>query len=711
MNRIDLSIVITLLVMMPAVLLAQQIQFEGWLDDEHYLISKAANGGELFKVAAVGGEESPYTAAAEPQPESLLPSGMSVTRYNSTYSESGRHLILNEDNDLYLASLPDSSFRRLTGTPAPENNPTFSPDETKIAYTREHNLYVLNLETGLERQLTTDGSDLILNGYASWVYYEEILGRASQYKAFYWSPDSERIAYLRFDDEPVPTFPIYHHEGNDRVHGYLEMTRYPKAGDPLPGVQLGVIDLADGKTTWVDREEELVYTAWIFWTPDAESLLFQQMNRDQNHLKIFAADPATGERREVYQERQPTWVEFYEELHFLENTPGFLLRSDRDGWRNIYYVGLKGQSLRPITKVDWEVIGIERIDEANDRLFFRGTGEDPVDEHFYRIGLDGAGLKKLTGASGAHNPELSPNGSYFVDRFSSLQNPGETAVYDEDGRRLRRISRVESDPNAENGLTVESFTISTEDGFDLPAYWVLPEDFDENKQYPVVFSIYGGPGYGGVSNRYRNFSYNPLIEMGVIHFVVDHRGSGKFGKKGLDYLHRNLGKWEMNDYIEAVKWLRKKEFIDPERIGISGSSYGGYMSAMALTYGSGYFTHGIAGLPVTDWRLYDNVYTERYMDRPADNPDGYAFGSVMSHANELDGQLLIVHGVIDDNVHLQNTMQLVSSLQDKGKDFEMMLYPGGRHGWGGPKRLHWINLEQEFWRMHFFEDAAGDSKP
>ena len=235
----------------------------------------------------------------------------------------------------------------------------------------------------------------------------------------------------------------------------------------------------------------------------------------------------------------------------------------------------------------------------------------------------------------------------------------------------------------------------------MPAYWVLPPGFDPSKPYPLIFDIYGGPDAGRISNSYRSYANDKLLNAGVILFSVDHRASGKFGKKGLDYMHRSLGKWEMHDYIETVKWLRTKSFIDPARIGIRGGSYGGYMTAMALTYAADYFTHGVSSAPVIDWRLYDNVYTERYMDTPKDNTEGYKDGSAVTYADRLKGKLLLIHGEIDDNVHLQNTMQLASKLQDLGKPFELMIYPGNRHGIGGAKRNHSVQLAEEFWFRHF----------
>jgi len=677
-------------------------EFLEWIDEAHYLLqSNEDDGAKWFQVNAATGETTDYTP-----PEDLtdqLPDGVRLRRGNFAFSDDQNALVLIQDSDLFFFNKGMTALRQLTANPSEEKNPVFSPDGTKIAYTRDHNLFVLDLQTGLERQLTTDGSDLVYNAWASWVYYEEILGRGSRYRAFYWSPDSKRIAFLRFDDSPVPLFPIYHHIGGDGVHGELENTRYPKAGDPNPLVRLGIAEVENGAIQWVQTDDELEYTAWVFWTPDASELFFQQLNRDQNLLKIYAANPETGARREVCSESRDTWVEFFEAIYFLKDKKGFLLRSNRDDWYNLYHYDLDGHLVKKITDFDWRVTEVVRVDEENGRVFFSGTGpDDPTESHFFVIGLDGKNFRQLTRQRGTHSPILSPGGDYFVDLFSAYNNPGQTDLFDTSGKHIRSIAQKTNDPNKSAGLTVEPLTIPTSDGFQLPAYWVLPPDFDKSKKYPVIFSIYGGPDAGTVFNRYRNFSWNPLYAKGVIRFTVDHRASGKFGKKGLDFMHRNLGKWEMHDYIEAVKWLRQQPFIDPDRIGIEGSSYGGYMTVMALTYGADYFTHGVAGSSVTDWRLYDNIYTERYMDTPEDNPDGYRFGAAMTHADQLKGHLLIIHGTIDDNVHLQNSIQLISALQDKGKDFELMLYPGGRHGWGGPKRRHSFNLGLKFWEKYFF---------
>ncbi len=675
-------------------------RFGGWADEENYILTKA-DGGEMVLVNAQSGKESSYEMPKKERLADQLPVGVQSNFRNTSNAPSGEKLIIKENGDLFFFQKGDKALRQLTATPSEENNPTFSPDENHLAYTRDRNLYVMDLKTGLERQLTSDGSDLIYNGWASWVYYEEILGRRSRYKAFYWSPDSKKIAFMRFDDSPVNEFPIFHHEGEDMTHGYLEETRYPKSGDDNPFVELGIADVSNGEITWVDKNDDLEYLAWVFWTPDADKLIVQQMNRDQNHLVLYSADPSSGKQKKMYEEKQKAWLQFYTQFYFLKDNKGFILRSDRDGWENIYHHNMDGEVVKKITDFDWRINSIAEIDEENNRIFFNGTGGDGTETHFFVINMDGSGLKKLTKEEGSHRVVLAPGGNYFYDNYSSHKHPGKMIVGDTEGKKYRSIFENKNNPNTEAGITVEMFTIPTEDGFDLPAQWVLPANFDKNKKYPIVFTIYGGPNAGTVYDRFRNYSNNYMTQNDIIVFGVDHRASGKFGKKGLDYMHRSLGKWEMNDYIESVKWLREQGFIDETKVGITGGSYGGYMTALALTYAADYFTHGVARASVTDWRLYDNVYTERYMDRPIDNPEGYKFGSVMTHADKLKGELLIVHGTIDDNVHMQQSIQLISKLQDLGKDFDMMVYPGNRHGFRGAKARHSANLSRNFWTKHF----------
>ncbi|KPK87698.1 MAG: peptidase [Bacteroides sp. SM23_62_1] len=674
---------------------------ERWLDDTYYLLrNRSREGSSIMKVNALTGEETVYFDYHEF--DDYLPEDYNLAR-SRIHTDDYKKFIFIRDNDLYIFETEKKQLRQLTDNGPEEQNPTFSPDASKIAFTRENNLFVLDIESGKETQLTNDGGGLIYNGWASWVYYEEILGRRSRYQAFWWSPDSKMIAYLRFDDSPVPMFPIFRAEG---THGELEKTRYPKAGDPNPLVKLGVVHLESGTTTWLDNsEKDDHYVAWPFWSPDSKILVFQHLNRDQDDMRFIAANPVTGEAREIYHEQQDSWVEFFEDVHVFQDGSGFLLRSDKSGWRNLYYYDFNGNLISQVTSFNWRIRGIERVVDKTKTVYFTGTGGISTESHLYSIKLNGKGLTKLTSIPGNHNPSVSPGGSLFYDVYSNIQTPAKHEVFDSKGKSVRFVGDSKLPEMDEYNLgKAELITVPTEDGYNLPMTWILPPDFDDSKKYPVIISIYGGPDAGNVNNSFP-FSLSGFwyAQNGIIYVSVDHRASGHYGKKGVSLMHRNLGKWEMNDYIEAVKWLEKKPFINGDKIGITGGSYGGYTTCMALTYGADYFNYGVANYSVTDWHLYDNVYTERYMDTPEQNPEGYEFGSALTHAEKYKGKLLITHGTMDDNVHMQNTIQLVDVLQDLGKEFELMLYPGERHGWDGPKREHLNKMTVNFWFENLLE--------
>ncbi|UCG27194.1 MAG: S9 family peptidase [Bacteroidales bacterium] len=670
-----------------------------WIDDNHYLESKRDDGRQIvMKVNAANGESSLYLDYEELNKK--LPEGFTLQR-SEARTEDLNHFIFRKENNLYYFNLTKEVFKQITGSESEEMNVTFSPDAKKIAYTREHDLYFADLTTGKETRLTYDATDRIYNGWASWVYYEEILGRGSRYRAFWWAPDSKKIAYLRFDDNPVPEFTLVSADG---IHGEVEVTPYPKPGDPNPGVRLGVVHVETGKTVWMDTNEgEDRYIAWPFWTRNSDQLIYQYMPRDQDEITLFSADPSSGEKREIYTEKQKSWVEFFEDLYFFEDGSGFLLRSDLNGWRNLYYYDMSGKLISRVTDLDWRVTGISRVVEKTKTVFFTGTGGESTENHLFSINLNGKGLKKLTSESGSHRVSVSPGGKYFRDTYSNIDTPAKMVLYSGKGKFIRLLGDSRSEELDEYNLgKAELFTIPTSDGYELPAIWTLPPDFDESKKYPVIFAIYGGPNAQSVRNSSALSLRNHFFaQQGIITISVDHRGSGHLGKSGVELMHRCLGMWETHDYIEAAKWLRGKPFIDTTRIGITGSSYGGYMTLMALTAGADYFTHGQAGSAVTDWKLYDNVYTERYMDTPDQNPEGYEYGSVMTHIDKYKGFVLITHGDMDDNVHMQNIIQLIAKMQELNKDFELMIYPGGRHGWGGPQREHSTRESVQFWFRHF----------
>jgi dipeptidyl-peptidase-4 len=416
----------------------------------------------------------------------------------------------------------------------------------------------------------------------------------------------------------------------------------------------------------------------------------------------------TQSKTEIYDEKQDAWVDFFKDLHFFEDGSGFLVRSDVDGWSHLYTYNMEGSLKKRLTKGKWSVRGIQLVDETNTRIFFTANKDESTETHLYRVNLNGSGMKKLTNTAGSRFVRVSPGGSYFIDTFSNISTPTQMALHNDDGELVRQLGDRKLPAMDEYDLgKVELFRIPIE-GYDLPAKWYLPPDFDPNKKYPVLFAVYGGPGSGTVRNSAPSLSSHYRAQLGIIVLSVDHRGSGHFGKAGVAQMYRNLGKWEMHDWIEAIKWLREKPFVDASRIGITGGSYGGYVTLMALTAGADYFTHGMSLYPVSDWKLYDTIYTERYMDRPIDNPEGYEYGSAMTHLDNFKGTLLLVHGTIDDNVHMQNSLQFVDEMTKKGKQFQFMLYPNERHGVRNPgRRQHLSKLIDNFLREHFVKDDSG----
>lgn len=684
-----------------------KVTVTGWTDDNHYLLwMPDGNGGGLtHRVNIRNGRSADYVPALTPL--------AAFVRALPAEIRDGRQYIVSPDlscaivtsgNDLFLYSKDINTLRRLTCSPGAELNTAFAPDGSGIAYTREGDLYYYDLKSFSETRLTHDASAKVYNGYASWVYMEEILGRSSRYSAFWWSPDSRRIAFLRTDESDVPLFTLNRLEEADGLHGALEQVPYPKPGDPNPCVRMGIADVRNAGVVWVKTDENTdQYLAWPFWTPDGSRLAIQVVNRQQNRLSIVLADPSSGNYRTIYRDSSSTWLEFHENVHVMKDGSGFLLTGNSGGWNNIFYHGWDGRLISRVTDLGFNITSVERVDEMAGMVYFYATGPVSTESHFFRVALDGSGLLQVTGGRGTHMVSVSPSGSWFIDTWSNTDDPGALVAYDRKGKQLREVYRNEKpqfdpDLNQRNELV----RIPSSDGrYSLPAMITYPAGFDPSHRYPVVFKIYGGPGRKNVTDEWKGLSPSWYAMNGIIVFTVDHRGSGHFGKEGEDYLYRSLGKWEIQDYSDAVAWLREKPFVESSMIGITGSSYGGYLTCLALTRGADFWTHGFAKSSVTDWRLYDNIYTERYMNKPGDNPEGYRDASVMSWTANYSGKLYISHGDIDDNVHFQNSLRLISKLQDEGKTFEFMLYPGNRHGYTRYKAVHSLNEEYNFWLKHF----------
>lgn len=650
-----------------------------WVSNNELIIIDGATSSVLN---AVTGTKKPYINA---------PAEMNPSETPEVYKKK---------NDLYIKK--DGQEIQLTHDEEDETNVTASPDGRYVAYTKKNNLYTIDLATKKENKLTQDGTDLILNGYASWVYMEEILGRRSRYRAFWWSPDSKAIAFFRSDDTQVPEFVITDANG---LHGYVEKMRYPKVGDPNPKIKIGIVS-PDGETkTWADfNENDDQYFGQPVWLPNSSELLVNWMNRKQNILNTYAVNPLNGSKRLYMHEEQKTWIDLdgaSDRIRFLQNGKGFLYESDVTGWNHIYYYDMSGKLKNAVTAGKFTVTDINYVDEKRGIVYFTARGIENTARHdLYSIQLNGKQLKRITFGDYNHTiVSQSPDGSFFVTQYNNATTPTRLALLNNKGKLIKELGNsATSNFNNYALAKTEIIRVKSDDGlYDLPMKITWPLRMEKSKKYPVLISIYGGPNAGTVWDSWSlNGTQQFYAKEGLIQVSMDHRASGQFGKEGVNYMYHNLGDWELRDYSTMVKWLIANGQADPSKICITGFSYGGYMTCLALTKYADVFTHGMAGGSVTDWSLYDSHYTERYMGTHEDNEAGYKTGNVMNYADKYKGKLQIVHGMIDENVHMQNSVQLISKLQDLKKDFEMMFYSGGRHGWGGNKQLHFQNLKTRF---------------
>ncbi|HNS19840.1 MAG TPA: S9 family peptidase [Sedimentisphaerales bacterium] len=670
-----------------------------WLDDgEHYLQTR---DGRLYKVHATSGRSALFLdpnalgAGLRRLPAMRPKDAEAISRRTWLHMTDDRTAVLIDyENDLYYLTTDGQTAVRLTSTPQAEQHAEFDPHGKFVAFVREGDLYVVDVATQTERALTEDGGGLILNGQADWVYFEEILNR--RWRMFWWSPDSSAIAFLRTDDTPVPEYVVVNDASSPRQ---VEPTRYPRAGEPNPTVKLGIVSVAGGAVRWVDLSG---YTEGDYlvpgagWTPDSERIYFFVQDRAQTWLDISTTSRWGGRPKRLLRETTEAWVEPPSEMRFLANG-SLLLTSERTGWKHLYLYDKDGQLKHSITDGQWEVRGVQHVDEEGGWVYFTGTRDSPIAENLYRVPLAGGEVRRLTEAAGQHNVDVSPNGKYFIDSWSDANTPTQVALRATDGAKVRTLDTnpvYEREEYAFGGY--EQFQIEMSDGFQVEASMVKPPDFDAGRKYPVWFTTYAGPHAPSISDSWQGGRTwdQMLTQMGAIVFHCDPRPASGKGACSAWTAYRQLGVQELRDIEESIRWLTAQPYVDAERIGMSGYSYGGFMTAYALTH-SKLFAGGIAGAPPTDWRFYDSIYTERFMDTPQNNPDGYERTSVVKAAKDLHGQLLLVHGAIDDNVHIQNTFTLVDALQRADKPFQLMVYPQSRHGVGA---MHYNRLTVDFIR-------------
>lgn len=663
-----------------------------WLKDgKHYLLSNDASKKDLprlQKVDAVTGEATPFLDAAKMQAAFMALGGVTeqdakqlANRGTYQFSNDETAVLINWNNDLFYYQLGSDKALRVTNSAEEEVGETFSPNDRMLGFVRGNNIFIYDISTQRERRITLDGTPKILNGRLDWVYQEELYGRGN-FEAYWWSPDSSKLAYLRLDENPVPEFTVVDHIPYNQA---LEVTPYPKAGDPNPIVQLGIINAAGGATRWVDNYKYTpsdLLIVRVSWTPDGKKVVYQAQNREQTFLDLNFANSDDGKSATVVRETSKAWVEAIDNPTWLKDG-SFLWQSARSGWSHLYHYAQDGKLIHQVTDGKWEARSVDGVDEDKGFVYFSGTEHSHIAAQGYRVKLDGSGLTRLTSSEGSHAVTMSPAANFFIDKWSDVNTPTQTRLYDADGKLVRVVAenKVEALKQYKLGAT-ELLQVKTRDGFEMEAMMIKPPDFDPKKQYPVLEFIYGGPHAPQVKNGWGATTYlwhQLMAQKGYIIWVLDNRTASGKGAESEWQVYKNFGELELRDVEDGISWLKSQPYVDGSRIGIWGWSYGGFMTSYALTHSQS-FKMGISGGTVSDWRNYDSIYTERYMLTPQNNLDGYKKSSPVTSAKDLHGKLLLIHGAIDDNVHVANTVQFVYELQKAGKQVQLMLYPKSRHG-------------------------------
>lgn len=620
-----------------------------------------------------------------------------------TFSPGGDRALFLFRGDIYETELLSGAIRRWTITPEAESEVRYSPDGAKISFVRDDNLWILFREMGREVAATSNGSRAAAYGVVDWVYQEEF----ALAQGYWWSPDSRALAILRLDQSSVAEYPLVDWLPQ---HPVITFQKYPKAGGANPVAALFYYRLDDGEL----RQLAVggvpdVYLPRVAWTPDSLHLLVQQLNRRQNRLELVRMLPAAATWQVILTEQDPCWVNVHDMLYPLRQRREFIWGSERDGFRHLYRYDLDGRLIGRITRGPWMVTELNGLDESQGIVYFTATEHSVRERHLYRVGLEGGPPRRMTTDPGTHDILASPDATRYLDAYSTDATPPEFRIgrlaWPLSGKTFRR-----PDPEL---LTPYGFShweylkLRAPDGAELHARILKPPNFDAARRYPVLVYVYGGPHAQVVADSWAGAYYlwhQLMAQRGFVVFSLDNRGSAGRGKAWENAIHRRLGEQELHDQLVGAEYLKTLPFVDAQRIGIWGWSYGGYMTCLAMTRASNVFRAGVAVAPVTDWLDYDTIYTERYMDLPQNNPDGYRQSSPVHFAGELTGQFFLVHGTADDNVHLQNTVQLSRRLIEAGKPFELMLYPLMEHGIRSPEsRVHLFEAMIAFWETRLRE--------
>lgn len=676
-----------------------------WMKDGRYFTRMVRNdsGADIVKYDITTGEEVETLVSGA----DLVPEGSeeSITYSSYSFSPDENKLLFTTEREsiyrrsylaeFYVYDLETKSLVKLSPN-GKQAYATFSPDASRVAFTRENDLFTVSLADMSETRLTHTGLwNETINGSADWVYEEEL----SLTKAFAWSPGGNMIAYYTFDESHVKEF-------NMQKWGDLYPEdykfKYPKAGEENSIVTISILNLDNGKTVSVDLGSETdIYIPRIKWTNDPGTLSLLRLNRLQNHLEILHADAATGKTKVILSERSKTYIEINDDLTYLEDN-SFIITSSRNGYRHVYHHRADGQLIDQLTSGGWEVSSFYGLDQRRGIVYYSSTEDSPLERQVYSVTLRGKKKKKLSISAGTNSANFSTDFRFYILTHSSTTSPPVYSLYSAPSGKIVKVLEdnkvLAEDIKDYNVTTREFFTFKTPESIQLNGYMLKPPDFDESKKYPVLIYVYGGPGSQTVRNGWGGVGWhNLLAQEGYIVVSVDNRGTGG---RGRDFQHATypvLGKLEVEDQISTARYLASLPYVEASRIGIWGWSYGGYMSSLALFVGNEEFKTAIAVAPVTSWRYYDTIYTERYVKRPQENADGYDSYSPITHVDKLKGNLLVVHGTGDDNVHYQNAVHLIDALIDSNKQFSTFYYPNRAHGIsGGNTRLHLYTMLTNF---------------
>jgi len=610
------------------------------------------------------------------------------------------------DKDVFLLDLPSATFTRVTSTPAEEKDVHFSPDGSKLAYVRDNDLYVYDIAAKKETRLTKDGSENILNGTLTWVYWEEVFGRVDL--GYWWSPDSKSIAYMQTDvtGVPVSTFVDFRPQEPRIIH-----QAYPKAGEQNPKLRVGVVDIASASNQWINISEPYEWLVRVNWLPDSGRVAVETMDRSQEHLSLYFADTKSGAAKRILTENIPGYVNLQDDLYFLKDGQHFLWASERDGYMHLYRYRMDGALVNKVTNGDWAMASaggrpfwvrqsVTGIDEKNGWVYFVTLKDVSTERQLYRVNLDGTGLTQISREQGVHRIVMSPDTRYYFDTFSDIRTLPALRLHSSDGKQVSVLAAPRPELLPASVHFPELLTIPAADGFPMPAQILKPGNFDPGKKYPVILHIYAGPSAPLVSNgwQFGMLEYNILAANGYVVVVIDNRSATGISKKlENDAVERPFVS-ETDDLVAGIKWLKQQPWVDGERVGVYGWSGGGTNTLNCMTR-SQEFKAGIAGAPVTDWHFYDSKWSEALAKLPNEHPEIYDSTSLVKRAGQLHGTLLIIFGSYDDNVHPQNELAFMDALIAAGKQYESMVYPMRKHGFTDePARIHLGHAMLDFWK-------------